>query len=580
MRIGAYEILAELGRGAMGVVYRVRTPEGRDAALKLLVGVKEAAFARFDRERRLLASLGEEDGFVGLLDAGSAPEGSFLVMPFVSGGTLRQRLDAGPLRVEETISLGVSLARALGRAHERGIVHRDVKPENILFTASGGPGSRPVRPLIADLGLAKHFDPLARGASQSVKLTTAGVFKGTAGYAPPEQLEDSARVGPSADVFALGAVLYECLAGRPVFFGENPVALLASVSSGVVAHIERDDVPAWLEKLLRRALASTPRARFDDGAALARALEARGAARSRSLAAPLAVGAVVGGGVLGGVALAGRAPPPPVVGPREPEASPVELEAKVLVAVAGEKIKKRDLDGAIADCSKAIEVAPALAVAWTQRATAREGKGDLDGAIADTTKAIELDPRSIAAWVIRGRLRSQERDWAGAIADESRAIELAPRDAVAWANRGRARSDQGDVDGALADLTKAIELDASFGWFFVNRGNARARKEDFDGAVADYERALALDPREPRVWIGLGAAHGNQRNFDAAVADLSKAIALDPRLAHAWFNRGIAKLNKGDREGAVTDLERSLELEPNGPSAADARQTLAELGAR
>ena len=573
MRIGGYELVGELGRGAMGVVFRIRTPEGRDAALKLLVGVKEAAFARFDRERRLLASLGEEDGFVGLLGAGTAPEGSFLVMPFVSGGTLRQRLDAGPLDVEETISLGVSLARALGRAHERGIIHRDVKPENILFTESG-------RPLVADLGLAKHFDPQARGASQSVKLTTAGVFKGTAGYAPPEQLEDAARVGPPADVFALGAVLYECLAGRPVFCGENPVALLASVSSGVVEPIERDDVPAWLEKLLRRALASTPRARFDDGAALARALEARGAARSRSLAAPLAVGAVVGGGVLGGVALAGRAPSPPVVGPREPEASPVELEAKVLVAVAGEKIKKRDLDGAIADCSKAIEVAPALAVAWTQRAAAREEKGDLDGAIADTTKAIELDPRSIAAWVIRGRVRSQEHDWAGAIADEGRAIELAPRDAVAWANRGRARSDKGDLDGALADLTKAIELDASFGWFFVNRGNARARREDLDGAIADYERALALDPREPRVWIGLGAAHGNQRKFDEAIADLSNAIALDPRLAHAWFNRGISKLNKGDREGAAADLERSLQLEPDGPSSADARQTLAELRGR
>ncbi len=151
MRIGPYEVLGELGRGGMGVVFRARGPGGGEVALKLLARADGAAFARFDRERRLLASLGEEEGFVGLLDAGTAREGAWLVMPLVPGGTLADRLEAGPLGVEETVALGTQLARALGAAHARGIVHRDVKPENILFAASG-------RPLVADLGIAKHFD--------------------------------------------------------------------------------------------------------------------------------------------------------------------------------------------------------------------------------------------------------------------------------------------------------------------------------------------------------------------------------------------------------------------------------------
>jgi serine/threonine-protein kinase len=280
VKIGVYEILGELGRGAMGVVYRARMPDGRAAALKVLFKQDEGAFARFDRERRLLSALGEKEGFVGLLDSGTSPHGPWLVMPFVPGGTLRQRLEDGPLAVEETIELGIELGLSLGRAHARGIVHRDVKPENVLFSGAG-------RPLLADLGLAKHFDPEAKGASQSVALTKTGVFKGTAGYTAPEQVEDSSRVGPAADVFALGAVLYECLSGKPAFEGAHLLDVLARLTSGELEPLERPDLPRWLWLTLLRAVETDPAKRFADGASLAFELRDRG--RSRAGKAKLAL---------------------------------------------------------------------------------------------------------------------------------------------------------------------------------------------------------------------------------------------------------------------------------------------------
>ncbi|HZV01700.1 MAG TPA: serine/threonine-protein kinase, partial [Planctomycetota bacterium] len=224
MKIGPYEVLGTLGRGGMGVVYRARSPGGEEVALKILGRLEADGIARFDRERRLLGGLGVEDGFVPLLDAGESAQGPWIVMPLVTGGTLRERLRGGPLGVEGTLEVGRALAGALAKAHERGIVHRDLKPENVLYHEG--------RPLLADLGLAKHFDRSTPGASQTVSLSVDGSSRGTAGYMPPEQMRDAKSVGPPADVFALGAILLECLAGRPAFPGKNALEVVVRVTDG------------------------------------------------------------------------------------------------------------------------------------------------------------------------------------------------------------------------------------------------------------------------------------------------------------------------------------------------------------
>ena len=318
MQLGGYEVQGELGRGGMGVVLRGRAPDGRIVAIKVLLKPgSDGSAARFDRERRLLEGLGESEGFVPLIDSGVSPQGPYIVMPFLAGGTLGDRLKRGALEVDEAAALGEQLAAALGRAHAQGIVHRDLKPDNILFTEPGGNG----RALVADLGLAKHF---ASGVGlQSVSLSKTGDTMGTAGYMSPEQMNDSRAAAAPSDVFSLGAILYECLTGQEAFGGESTQTRYARVASGNYEKLRsvRSDVPRWLARVVERALAPKPEQRYADGEALAQALRSRGAGEGSRVA--LVLGVVVVAGVAGvGLGLLPRLSSQPAVAP-SPSVTPV-----------------------------------------------------------------------------------------------------------------------------------------------------------------------------------------------------------------------------------------------------------------
>jgi WD40 repeat protein len=298
MELDGYAVEGEVGRGGMGCVLRARDRDGRLVAMKLLIrpGARQVV-DRFAREARLGGALGEAEGFVPLLAAGVSSRGPYLVMPFLAGGTLRQRLAPGPLPVAEGVTLGQALAGAIGRAHARGIVHRDLKPENILFAEDG-------RPFIADLGLAKHFDAAAPGASQSVALSRTGELRGTLGYAAPEQLRDASTVGPPADVFALGVLLYEALAGEHPFRGESVPETIGRTLAGRARPLRRvrPDVPGHVALAIDRAIAVSPAERWPDGAGFAAALEGAAGGGPRRRPAGLAV--VAGMIVVGAAGLA------------------------------------------------------------------------------------------------------------------------------------------------------------------------------------------------------------------------------------------------------------------------------------
>jgi serine/threonine protein kinase len=256
-RLGPYEILAPLGAGGMGEVYRARDPKlSREVAIKVLpaeVAQDGERLARFQREATLLASLNHPHiaAIYGLEEDGQSP---FLVLELVEGEDLAERLKRGPIPVDEALAIARQVAEALEAAHEKGIVHRDLKPANVKVTPDG-------RVKVLDFGLAKAWegDPdsvtgSSSGLSQSPTLahsgTLAGMILGTAAYMSPEQAKGK-RVDKRTDVWAFGALVYEMLTGQRAFLGEDVSDTLAAVlrAEADFAQLPRDTPPA-----LRRVL--------------------------------------------------------------------------------------------------------------------------------------------------------------------------------------------------------------------------------------------------------------------------------------------------------------------------------------
>ena len=576
----------ELGRGGMGVVFRARSPEGLDVAIKVLLdATSEEALASFEREKRLLWGLGLAEGFVPILDAGVEAGRPYFVMPLLTGGTLRARVRRGPLPAAEAVSLAIQLARAVGRAHDRGILHRDLKPENVIFTAEGAP-------LVADLGLAKHFRRDLLGASQSRSFSASGTIVGSPGYLSPEQVEDSKRLTPAADVFSLVVMLHECLAGDRPFNGRGLLEYQEALRSAPRPLREvAPAAPAWLERLCAKGLARNPAHRFEDGHALARALAAGPPRRSGRLVAIVAAGLILLV-ALGLVGLVHSPRGPGVAVP--PGVAPVasgELRRRAFALVAA-----KDWGGAAVELTRVIEAEPGNAEAWSDRALARANLHDLAGAKADIAKALALAPRNAAVWSQRGLVRALEGDFAGAIEDQTKAVDLAPNVGTPYMQRGLARSKRGDLpgceddcrralaldpllagawagvayvqlqrsdlDGAVANATKALDLDPRLMDACLVRGLARVRRNDAAGAIADYDRLIALDPRSASAWSGRAEMHGTLGHWADAASDYGKAVELEPNAAVLWNGRGWYRAHAGDAEGAMADCLRALELAP------------------
>jgi WD40 repeat protein/Flp pilus assembly protein TadD/tRNA A-37 threonylcarbamoyl transferase component Bud32 len=216
--LGGYEILGELGRGGMGVVYKARqTKLGRLVALKMVLAGSHAGpdeLARFKTEAEAIARL-QHPHIVQVHEVGEHDGRPFFSLEFCPGGSLAQKLAGTPLSPQEAAALVETLARAMQAAHAKGVIHRDLKPANVLLTEDG-------TPKITDFGLARKLDDVGQ--------TQSGAIMGTPSYMAPEQASGRVHeVGPAADVYALGAILYECLTGRPPFRAATPLDTILQV---------------------------------------------------------------------------------------------------------------------------------------------------------------------------------------------------------------------------------------------------------------------------------------------------------------------------------------------------------------
>ena len=268
-----YVLERELGRGGMATVYLVRElRHRRHVALKVLRSelAVEVGSARFLREIETAARL-QHPHILPVFDSGAAAGRLWFTMPFVEGESLRERLDRSPpLTVQEAIRITREVAHALHYAHQHGVIHRDIKPENILVTGDGST-------LVADFGIARSSD------CGDERLTTAGLVLGTPSYMSPEQASAGAAVDGRSDLYSLGCVLYEMVAGRPPFVEATLRAVVARHLTEAPPPLRSPQgrVPPGLERAVARAMAKAPEDRFATGAEFAAALEEAEAAPTR-----------------------------------------------------------------------------------------------------------------------------------------------------------------------------------------------------------------------------------------------------------------------------------------------------------
>ncbi len=328
-RLGPYDIVAPLGAGGMGEVYRARDARlDREVAIKVLPASYSAdpdRLRRFEVEARAAGRLNHPN-IMAIYDVGTRDRAPYVVAELLEGATLRERFAGGAVPTRKAVDYALQVARGLGAAHEKGIVHRDLKPENIFVTNDG-------RVKILDFGLAKLTRPEISepmtAAPTETGGTEPGVVLGTVGYMSPEQVRGQAADARS-DIFTFGSILYEMLSGRRAFRGDSPADVMSSIlkeDPPALAETGRS-IPAPLERLVGHCLEKSPEERFQSARDIAYDLEAvsglspsvvgtpRGltARPARRLPLAFALGlaalAAAAGVIAGRATKAGRATPP------------------------------------------------------------------------------------------------------------------------------------------------------------------------------------------------------------------------------------------------------------------------------
>jgi len=593
-----YVVERELGRGGMATVFLAEDRKhGRKVALKVLDPALAALVGseRFLREIETAARL-THPHILPLHDSGAAGGFLYYVMPFVEGETLRARLDReGRLPVDTAVRLAREVAGALDYAHRQGVIHRDIKPENILL----GDGHA----VVADFGIAR-----ALGAVGGTGITQAGIAIGTPLYMSPEQASGDPAVDARSDVYALGCVLYEMLAGRPPFTGESAANLVWQQMTQPPPPLgsARPDAPPAVVAAVERALQKERGKRQESAAAFAAALGGGPApAPRRAWRVPVLVLALASAAVLGGWAL-WRAGVWPAAGPRISALAVLPLEdlgpeagreyfadgmtealianlaqigalkvisrtsvmrykgaRKPLPEIARELGVDAVLEGTVLRSGPKVRITAQLIDAATDRHLwARTYERDLADVLA-----LQMDVARAVAEEIRVVLSPQEKRRL----DQSRPVDPEAYEAYL---RGRfhwnTRTAEG-FDAAIREFQRAIEIDPGYArahagladcYVLLVEWRRRPAPEGIALARAAAERALALDSTLAEGYTSLAEARVIAWDWEGAEQAFRTALALNPgyATAHQWYGFFLSKMGRHDE--AIAELRRALELDP------------------
>jgi serine/threonine-protein kinase len=517
--ISHYRILAQIGEGGMGVVYVAEdTLLGRRVAVKFpLGGADEKNYhARFQREARAVSSITHKN-IAAVYDFGETERGQpYIVMELVTGQTLGEILTGAGLSLARAVEIIEDVAEALAAAHRRGVVHRDIKPSNVIINEQG-------EVKVLDFGLAKQFDEernLVSSPEAQTLLTMrtrSDVIIGTPLYLSPEQAR-GAKVDGRSDLFTLGALLYECVAGRPAFSGANVIEIGAQV-----LHVDppppsklNPRVPAELDRVCLKALSKKPEERYQTAEEMivdlerARArLPASDTLRTRRLTTQPHVTRSSALMTLS-------------EGLRRPRLSPLAFLAGLVVVLLG-------IWGVAYLRKPAAHVPPREALEAYTRGLEAMRAGAYYRASTELEQAVKLDNKFALAHASLAEAWG-ELDYLDRQKDELLAVEDTARESLS-------------------------QLDA----LYLSAVTATARR-DFAEAVKAYEEIARLQPDSPKARLDLGRAYEKNSETDKAIESYMRVTELDPRYAAAFLRLGVLYGRKRNTAGALETFARAEKL--------------------
>ncbi|MBV9926432.1 MAG: protein kinase [Acidobacteria bacterium] len=523
--ISRYRILGQAGEGGMGVVYVAEdTVLGRRVALKIPhAGRDESHYrARFLREARAVSKL-RHPNIAAVHDFGETEEGQpFIVMELVSGQTLGDLLSTTGISIARAVEVAREVAEALGEAHRLGVVHRDVKPSNVVIADEG-------TVKVLDFGLAKQLHEEGgngNGGPEAQTLLTArtrsDVVIGTPLYLSPEQAR-GAKVDGRSDLFALGALLYECLTGRPAFSGANVIEIGAQVLHFDPPPPSRLNprVPPELDRLTLKALSKKPEDRFQTAAEFAAELARVGA----------------------------RLPASDTVTTRRLSGADITHRSSALITMA-EGLRRPKFSPLTLIASLAALGLLIWGVAYLRRPSVHEPTAE---ALALYQSGLEA-MREGSYYKASGRLReATEKDEKFALAHARYAETLLEMDFLDRAKDEMMAAAKLVPDFSIYPRAEALYLEAT--WAAVRRDNA--------GAIAAHQKLAELSPADPQTHLDLGRAYERDNQIEQANHEYTDATARDPTRAVAFLRLGALHARRGNQAGAVDAFETAQKLYAN-----------------
>jgi serine/threonine-protein kinase len=624
-QLSHYRILEPLGQGGMGEVYRAHDLHlDRDVAIKVLLRgalADPTARERFRREAHVLSRL-SHPGVATVFDFDTQDGQDFLVMEHVPGGTLQSRLGEGPLGLDELMRIGAEIGDALEAAHRLGFLHRDLKPGNVVLTASG-------TPKILDFGLAG----LLHTSQTATDLTRAGAVFGSLPYMAPEQLRG--EEGDSrTDIYALGVMLYEMATGRRPFQKDRPEALMFEVLHEATrpARSLRPEIPPELDRLIDSCLSKEPANRPSSAGAVSRTLRGIREQTKHGVAQEPAPDIIRSLAVLP-LQNVSRDPAQEYFADGMTEALITELARvralrvisrtsamkykgvqKALPEIARELNVDAILEGSALLVGKRVRVSVQLVSAkveemlWGDRYDGEiEDILDMQSRVAETVAkeiAVKVTPREAKQLAKRRPvnpeahveyLKGRHTSAGGspqaielALRYYQRALEIDPTYAPTWAGiahchnvragRGMAPPAEANAQAREAAM-KALELDDSLAEAHSALGSVSVDERDFPGAIRSLQRAVELNPGLTSAYTGLGSLYYCSERHREAQEAMLKALSLDPLSMMTHTCVGDAYYYAREYERSLVYYRKAVDLDPRFDGAhTDLARSLEALG--